>query len=80
MKKYQLNLLKICVQESDPQLLQIFPTDELDSILSEEIRKRLINAVTDKLLRQGFDEEWKPTKLGVQLEELINLLLRTDLQ
>ena len=72
----ELNLLKLCVKESEPQLMYMF-SNGLNNIVTEENRKRIIGAVTNKLQRQGFDIEWEPTDLGLRLENLISLLLKS---
>ena len=46
--------------------------------LDPYVRRELTEAFADELMRTGFDAHWAPSKRGVALESLIDLVCIND--
>ena len=44
--------------------------------ISDEIAAELLDSVTSSLVQHGFDERYRPTAEGLELEELVDRLTR----
>lgn len=71
-KQAELNqLLLKCIEKHDLSLKDIVINIETANFSTIE---RLQDIVSDELIENGFDIDDKPTKYGLQLEELIDYL------
>lgn len=71
-KQAELNqLLLKCIEKHDLSLKNIVSNIEMANFSYIE---RLQDIVSDELIEKGFDIDDKPTKYGLQLEELIDYL------
>ena len=68
----QLSLLKRAVQQYAPGLISLTLLDV--SKLPLDQRNQLRAALGDYLVGSGFDEDWNPTLVGIEIEHLIDVL------
>jgi hypothetical protein len=78
LEEQQLNLLKEIVQSRCPALAARVESPDLSGLKWDE-RQAIIDALGIELLASGF-KNYEPTQRGLQLEELIDVVNRPNIQ
>jgi hypothetical protein len=79
LKPFQLELLKEVVDKRCPQVADRVQSTDLSGLTRED-RQMIVNALGDEFTASGVGKDWEPTQRGRQLEELIDVVNRPNLQ
>ena len=79
LKENQLRTLRGVIAKRCPELVDRVVSADISGLNREE-RQLLVNAIGNEFAEVGIGEDFEPTRRGLELEELLDIVNRPNLQ